>query len=290
MPEPDHLLIFGLGYSGLAIACEAVARGWLVTATVRAMPPAAPSGVKLVRFDEAAPAIAAATHCVSTAGPELGGDPVLARYGEALAAAPVLRWAGYLSTTGVYGDRQGGSVDEAAAPAPCNERSLRRLAAEAAWRDAMAERALDLFRLGGIYGPGRSAFDELRAGRARRIARDGHRFGRIHRDDIAAAVLAAASQTPAPGARVLNLVDDAPAEPQAVVEYAAGLLGKEAPPLVPFAEAAALMSGMALSFWAESRVVRCEATKRALGIAWLYPSYREGLAAILAEERLQGSR
>ncbi|MFC7608453.1 Rossmann-fold NAD(P)-binding domain-containing protein [Teichococcus aestuarii] len=192
------MLVLGLGYAGSAIAAAAEAAGLAVSGTRRA-PRAgepAPPGVAVIRFDAAGPAIAAATHLVVTAAPEDGaGDPVLAAHAPALAAATRLRWVGYLSTTGVYGDRQGGWVAETTPPAPAQERSLRRLAAERAWWAALAGRgvALDIFRTAGIYGPGRSALDELRAGRARRVDKPDHLFSRIHRDDIAAAVLAAAT-------------------------------------------------------------------------------------------------
>ncbi len=152
------------------------------------------------------------------------------------------------------------------------------------WRS----RALDLFRLAGIYGPGRSALGDVRAGAARRIARPGHLFGRIHRDDIAAAVLAAMGQDRPPGVRVLNLSDDEPAANADVVAEAARLLGAPPPPLVPYAEAERTMSPMARSFWAEDRRVRSAMTQQTLGLRWRYPTYREGLAATLAEEVEQG--
>ncbi len=236
----------------------------------------------MVTFDDALPAIDAASHVLVTAPPGTDGDPVLARYGEALSASPA-GWFGYLSTTGVYGDRGGGWVDEDTPPAPTAERSQRRLAAELAWRARAAGRPLDLFRVAGIYGPGRSALDELRSGRARRVIRPGHAFGRIHRDDIAGAVLAAIANPPA-GTRVLNLSDDEPAESAVVIEEAARLLGVAPPPAVPFDEAHAGMSDMARSFWADDRRVASAKTQAALGRRWLYPSYREGLRAILEQE------
>lgn len=280
-----HLAVFGLGYSGAAIAALAAAAGWRVTATSRSPNRvAAPAGVAVVPFDDAAPLLAEATHLVATAPPGESGDPVLARYAAALAAAPRLRWAGYLSTTGVYGDRGGGWVDETTEPAPSSDRGRRRLAAEQAWRAAMAGRALDLFRLAGIYGPGRSAFDDLRAGKARRVLKPGHQFGRIHRDDIAGAVLAALGQNLKPGVRVLNLNDDEPAESAVVTEEAAGLLGLPVPDAVPFAQAVVGMSEMGRSFWAENRRVSGQTTQAALGLRWRYPTYREGLRAILTAE------
>ena len=279
--EQLHLVVAGLGYSGAAIAAEALAAGFRVTGTTRdpgrARPPA---GVSVVAFAEAGAAIADATHLVVTAAPEEAGDPVLAAHGAAIAAAPGLRWIGYLSTTGVYGDRGGAEVHEATPPAPGQARSRRRLEAEQAWRAAAAGRALDLFRVGGIYGPGRSALDDMRAGQARRVHKPGHSFSRIHRDDIALGVVAAARQPD--GVRVLHLVDDEPAPNADVIAEAARLLGLDPPPAIPFEQAAARMSPMALSFWAENRRVANAATKAALGIEWHCPTYREGLRRVLA--------
>ena len=283
-----HLIVIGLGYSGTAIAGLAAAAGWRVTATARHPGTAAPpEGVALLPFAEAAPALAAATHLAVTAPPTEreggeGGDPVLAAHGEALRAAP-LRWIGYLSTTGVYGDRGGAWVDETTEPAPAQPRSIRRRAAERQWEAFAPRAAVDLMRCAGIYGPGRSVLDDLRAGTARRTVKPGHAFGRIHRDDIARAVLAAAANPPPPGIRVLHLADDEPAESAAVIEGAARMLGIEPPLAIPFEQARAAMSPMALSFWSENRRVANARTKSALGIAWRHPSWREGLVAILAE-------
>jgi len=278
-----ELLVFGAGYCGAAVARAAVAAGVATTATMR-RETALPQGVRAVPFDAAEAAVARATHVLATAPPGEAGDPVLARYN--LAEAPALRWAGYLSTTGVYGDRGGAWVDEATPPAPGNARSVRRLAAEREW--ARLAVAVDLFRVAGIYGPGRSAFDDLRAGTARRLDRPGHAFGRVHRDDIAGAVLAAIFQQHSPGVRVLHLADNEPAESAAVVAEAARLLGMEPPPLLPFAPAWAAMSPMARSFWLENRRVSSAATQAVLGYRWRYPDFRAGLAAILAEEGRHG--
>jgi nucleoside-diphosphate-sugar epimerase len=277
-----NLLIFGAGYTGLAIAREGLAAGLSVAVTSRGAA-ALPDGAMLVPFSAAGAAIAAADFVVSTAAPGEAGDPVLSRWGDALAAGPA-RWFGYLSTTGVYGDRGGGWVNEATPPAPGSARARRRVAAEQEWAVMAAGRSLDLMRLAGIYGPGRSALDEVRAGRARRIIKPGHLFGRIHREDIAAGVLAALARPPQ-GTRVLNFSDDAPAESAAVIAEAARLLGADPPPAVPFAEAFAAMSDMARSFWAEDRKVANAATKQALGKGWRFPDYRAGLAEILKEEK-----
>lgn len=285
MKQNKLLIIAGLGYAGSAVAEAAAANGWRVVGTsrqpeaIRALP-----GVEIISFDAAGPVFAAASHWLITTPPDETGDPVLRRHAAALVSGNQ-RWIGYLSTTGVYGDRGGGTVDEATAPAPGQPRSQRRLAAEEAWRAARpAGAALDICRVGGIYGPGRAPFAELRAGVARRVVKPGHSFSRIHRDDIAHAVMAAISNTPEPGCRVLNFVDDEPADNATVIAEAARLLGMAAPPAIPFEQARAAMSPMALSFWSENRRVANAATKAALGIEWRYPSYREGLAASLAED------
>lgn len=283
--DARRLLVFGMGYTGTAIAARAAGQGWQVTATSRTpdrLRP--PDGVAMIAFDDAAGAVLDATHVVQTAAPAEDGDPALARYAAQVAAAPALRWAGYLSTTGVYGDHGGGWVDEDTPPRPGNPRGVRRVAAEDAWRAACARMAVDIFRVAGIYGPGRSIFDDLRAGTARRVIKPGHLFGRIHRDDIAAAVLAAMGQDRPPGARILNLADDEPAASADVTAAAAALLGLDPPPAIPFAQALPGMSAMGASFWAENRRVRSAKTQAALGLRWAYPTYREGLRAILQQE------
>jgi nucleoside-diphosphate-sugar epimerase len=271
----NRLLIFGLGYTGSAIAEQAT--GFSVVATSRSGAPGC------IPFDAAEAEIASATHILTTAAPNESGDPVLARYATAIAAAPAVRWVGYLSSTVVYGNRDGGWVDEDTPPAPTQARGQRRVEAENAW--AALPFAVDIFRLAGIYGPGRSAFDDLRAGRARRTIKPGHCFGRIHRDDISQAVVAAMCQDRAAGRRDLNLTDDEPSESADVVMEAAALLGVEPPPAIAFADSLPAMSPMARGFWAENRKVASLKTKAALGVAWRYPTYREGLRAILIQER-----
>ena len=292
MSDARRLAIAGLGYSGSAIAREAMAAGWSVTGTAR--DPAArraPAGADVVAFAAAGEVIRAASHLVVTAAPGQAtpgeaGDPVLAVHRDAIEAAVSagsLVWIGYCSTTGVYGDRGGGAVDEATEPAPGSARARRRVAAERDWAGFADRCAVDVMRLAGIYGPGRSALEELRAGRARRIDKPGHKFSRIHVDDIAHGVVAAMRTAGRTGLRVLNFADDEPASSAEVTAYAARLLGLELPPLVPFDEAVQGMSEMARSFWAENRVVLNDATKQALRIAWHHPSYREGLKAIQVE-------
>ncbi len=267
-----RLVVFGPGYVGAALAGAAAQAGFGVT-TIGRQTDAATTRA----------ALSHATHVLTTVPPDEHDDPILARYAADLIEAPALHWAGYLSTTGVYGDRGGDWVDEATTPTPLSGRAARRVAAEAAWARLADRCAVDLFRLGGIYGPGRSAFDELRGGRARRIIKPGHHFSRIHRDDIVQAVLAAMRQVRAPGVRILHLVDDEPTESAVVIEEAARLLDLPPPPAIQYETALASMSPMARSFWAENRKVASVASRAALGIAWFHPSYREGLRAILAE-------
>jgi len=282
----NGFLVFGLGYTGRAITMLARDAGFAVAVTSRDAAAQLPEGVTVVPFEAAGEVIARATHIVSTAPVDHGRDPVLARWRDQLAASKDLRWAGYLSTTSVYGDHAGGWVDEDTPPTPSGPRGAARLAAEREWVAALAGRcATDLFRVAGIYGPGRSALDDVRSGRARRIDKPGHAFGRIHRDDIAEAVIAAARQDRPPGFRVLNLNDDEPAESAIVTAEAARLLGAPLPPLVPFDQAFGTMGEMARSFWSESRRVASRKTQAALAHHWRYPTFREGLAAILAAER-----
>lgn len=230
------------------------------------------------------PALAEATHLLTSVAPDDDGDPVLRDAGDAIAgAAGHIVWAGYLSTTGVYGDRQGGWVDETSDLRPATRRGEARVAAEAAWQALAAQSglALHIFRLAGIYGPGRGPFAKVKDGSARRIVKPGQVFSRIHVDDIAT-VLRASMARPDPGA-IYNVCDDDPAPPEDVLAHAAELLGLPPPPEVPFE--AAEMSPMARSFYAESKSVRNDRIKRDLGVNLAYPDYRAGLAALLAQEQ-----
>ncbi|WP_316976096.1 SDR family oxidoreductase [Shumkonia mesophila] len=290
--ESPRLFCFGLGYSATHLARRLLAQGWSVAGTCQGEEKRrdlAALGIEAHLFDRerplvaAASALAGATHLLSSVPPDGAGDPVLDALGPVLAGAG-WRWTGYLSTTGVYGDTGGAVVDEKALLAPTSERARRRAAAEAVWLALHRDRGVPVhvFRLAGIYGPGRSALDRIREGAAQRVIKPGHAFGRIHVDDIAT-VLMASMAKPDPGA-IYNLCDDEPAAPAEVIAFACRLLGVAPPPPVAFDEAAKTMSPMALSFWRDNRRVDNGRIKRDLGVGLAYPSYREGLAAILAAE------
>ncbi|MBT8408367.1 MAG: SDR family oxidoreductase [Alphaproteobacteria bacterium] len=281
------LLCIGHGYSAQAFGRLAQDRGWRVIGTTRSEDKAqalAQAGVEPLVWpgQDIGAALGATSHLLTSVAPGEDGDPVLAALGtEIEAAAPHLEWVGYLSTTGVYGDHGGDWVDETTPLAPSTDRGRHRVAAEAAWHK-LAERAgfpLHIFRLAGIYGPGRGPFSKVKSGKARRIIKPGQVFSRIHVEDIGQ-VLMASALSPRGGA-IYNVCDDDPAPPQDVIAYAADLLGVPRPPEVMFD--AADMSPMARSFYAESKRVRNDRLKSDLGVRLRFPSYREGLAAVLDE-------
>ena len=286
-----HLFCFGFGFTARALAARVLERGWRVSGTVRDAADSAgsPAGVDLMIFDGETPIadtgarLAGVTHLLCSIPPDAAGDPVLRCHaGDLAAMAGDLDWAGYLSTTGVYGDHGGGLVDETTPPAPSAARSRARAAAEAGWQALYdADRfPLHIFRLAGIYGPGRNALRQLRAGRARRVVKPGHVFSRIHVAD-AARVLDASMARSAPGA-IYNVCDDEAAPPQDVIAFAAALLGVDPPPEIAIEEAG--LSPMAASFYNDSKRVNNTRIKRDLGVDLHYPSYREGLRALLADE------
>jgi nucleoside-diphosphate-sugar epimerase len=282
-----RLLCIGLGYTAEALARRVAPLGCHIAGTARSAEGAAriaSLGYDSIPFDGSAPspaladAIAAATHIVISASPDEAGDPALRFHADDLARAPSLSWIGYLSTIGVYGNADGGWVDETTPPNPGSPRTRRRVAAEAAWLGFGKEhgKTVQVFRLGGIYGPGRSAIDDLRDGTARRIVKPGQVFNRIHVDDIAAVLEAAASGR---GSHSLyDVTDGNPSPPQDVVAFAAELLGVPPPPELPFEQAG--LSPMGLSFYSENRRVRSRRIVDDLGVRLAYPTYREGLAAI----------
>jgi nucleoside-diphosphate-sugar epimerase len=280
------LLSLGHGYSAAALA-RRLGAGWRIIGTTRSPEKAARlrrEGIEALVWPgtDLGPAIAEVTHVLVSIAPGAAGDAVLAEYADAIgAAAAHLAWVGYLSTTGVYGDHRGGWVDETTPPAPTTVRGRQRLLAEKQWQ-ALAARAglpLHIFRLAGIYGPGRGPFEKVRNGTARRVLRENQYFSRIHVDDIAA-VLAASIARPDPGA-IYSVADDDPSPPEDVLAEAARLLGLPLPPEVPFEEAD--MTPLARSFYAESKRVRNDRIKRELGVRLAYPDYRAGLRRLLAE-------
>jgi nucleoside-diphosphate-sugar epimerase len=257
------LFIFGLGYTA-----QRLARAY-------AGPVIATGRQGTLAFDDergVRAALAQAQFVLSSVPPDAKGDPVLRRYGDALPSAP---WLGYLSSTAVYGDAQGAWVDETSPTVP-GERPQRTLA-DTAWQQLGAH----VFRLPGIYGPGRSALDRVREGSAQLIDKPGHVFCRIHVDDIVAAVLAAMAK-PTPGGTIFNVSDDEPASGPDPIRFACDLLGVAPPPLIPYKDAQ--LSPMARSFYAGCRRVKNSKMKAELGVHLRYPTYREGLRAIWQQE------
>lgn len=282
------LLSFGHGFSARALTRLLLPEGWRVIGTTRSPEKAEAlraEGVEAMIWpgDNMAPALAEATHLLLSAAPDDEGDPVLAALaGEIAANSGHFEWVGYLSTTGVYGDHAGGWVDENTPLTPSTRRGRQRVLAEGQWQ-ALAEATglpLHIFRLAGIYGPGRGPFAKVRRGTARQIIKKNQVFSRIHVDDIAQ-VLAASIARPNPGA-VYNLCDNEAAPPQDVLAHAAALIGVGLPPEEDYETAE--MTPMARSFYAESKRVRNDRVRKELGVELLYPTYREGLAALLALE------
>ena len=286
------ILSFGHGYSAQALSRILLPQGWQITGTTRSEVKAealADQGVVPLIFPgdgdgdgdgDVADAIAQASHLLISAGPDASGDPVLNAVGDMISArARQFEWVGYLSTTGVYGDHQGAWVDENTPLTPSTRRGQWRKDAEEAWQ-AVPGLPLHIFRLAGIYGPGRGPFAKVRDGTARRIVKTGQVFSRTHVEDIAQ-VLAASIAQPAPGT-AYNICDNDPAPPQNVIAHAAELLGAPVPPAIPFETAE--MTPMARSFYAESKRVRNDRIKTELGVKLLYPTYREGLAALLEDD------
>lgn len=281
-----RLFVFGLGYSADAFVRRVSSRCETITATTRSAEKAArlaERGIAPVLFDGTAPgnevraALADATHVLVSIAPGEAGDPVLAHHADDLAAARP-EWIGYLSTVGVYGNHDGGWVDEETPCRPVSRRSRQRVEAEEAWLAFAAKHGISvqIFRLSGIYGPGRNAFVNFEKGTARRLIKPGQVFNRIHVEDIAGALEAAIDTAPA--TRIFNVTDDEPAPPQDVIAYAAELLGVAAPPEQDFETAE--LSPMARSFYGENKRVSNDRVKRELGYAFRYPDYRTALAAL----------
>jgi len=285
------LLAVGLGYSAKELARRLQTQGWRIIGTSRTAEGARAidaMGYKGIPFDGNVPsaalsrAIGEATHLVVSASPGPQGDPLLAQHAGDLRAAN-LHWVGYLSTIGVYGNHDGQWVDEETPAEPTSQRGKARLEAERAWA-AFAEKTgvpVGIFRLSGIYGPGRGPLEKLRRRESRAVIKPGQVFNRIHVEDIANALEAAIARAgESRGARVYNVTDDEPAPPQDVLDFAAELLGVPYPPRVPFEEAE--MSPMARSFYSDNKRTSNARMKAELGVQLRYPTYREGLRALAA--------
>lgn len=287
------LICFGLGYSADHFLGQFGDRFDRVIGTVRSAERAAllnarfGGRVRAFAFDGSA-ATPEVTHAIAQAHAALvsipqtqSGDPVLSAFGGALTGAKHLHAVVYLSTVGVYGDHGGAWVDEQTPPRPDTARGRERLAAERAWQDfgARSGVAVAILRLAGIYGPDRNALVQVARGDARRIVKPGQVFNRIHVDDIAQAIDAALTQR---ASGIFNVADDEPCPPGEPLAFAAQLLGRSPPPEVPFEQAAPAMSPLALSFWQDCRRVRNDKLNRELGVSLRYPTYREGLRALLS--------
>lgn len=286
-----NLLIFGLGYTASHFAARYGGRFAHVAGTFRTAVPGETlpelPGITRLEYDGLKPtpaieaAIDKATHILTSIAPDEEGDPVLRHFGEAIATAPNLAWIGYLSTVGVYGDAGGAWIDETAPLQPTLERNAMRVTVEQAWLDLAHRRAADaqIFRLAGIYGPGRNAIVNLKRGTARRVVKPGQVFNRIHVEDIAGVVMAGIARPKA--GPFFNVTDNEPAPPQDVVTFAAERLGVEPPPEVPYDEAQ--MTPMARSFYGENKRVSNRLIREELGYSLAFPTYRDGIRACAAE-------
>jgi nucleoside-diphosphate-sugar epimerase len=286
-----NLFILGLGYSATFLARRKLAEGWRVSGTVRSPEKAKAlraEGIEACTFDAragdfgtAASALHEAEALLVSIPPAGENDPLPETLSRPIAEARGLRWIGYLSTIGVYGDHGGAWVDETTLCRPSSARSRARLAAEASWSRLGTQARIPVirFRLPGIYGPGRNALVAIRERKARRIIKPGQIFNRVHVEDIATALGLSLKKDIA--SAVYNLTDDEPSPPQDVVTFAAGLLGFAPPPEVSFEDAK--LSPMAASFYAENKRVRNDLIKRRLAFAPTFPSYREGLRELLRQ-------
>ena len=286
------LFCFGYGYScdflGNALRKQS---DWTIAGTTRDSDKKAllqQSGVKAYIFDYSKPLsdvklfLKDTTHLLISTPPDDEGDPTFLMHGEDIAAMEGIEWIGYLSTTGVYGNRNGEWVDERSEVRPSSKRGTRRAIAEEQWLSLYERYGLPVhvFRLAGIYGPGRSALDSVRAGVARRIDKPGHVFSRIHVEDIANVLMASMAKPNAGG--IYNLCDDHAAPSHEVIDYACQLLGLNSPPLIPFE--AADMAPIARSFYNDNKRVHNERIKEELGVTLLYPDYKSGLLACMEWE------
>lgn len=291
--KKNRLFCFGYGYTAdyLGHALQNSRDSWTVAGTTRDAARRKELLSRRVRariFDESTPLDAPETlfsrftHLLISTPPNDHGDPVFNQYAQFLTNLPNLKWVGYLSSTGVYGDRGGASVDESAETRPISKRGSRRELAEKQWLSLYQRYGVPvhILRLSGIYGPGRSALDSIRAGVARRIEKPGHKFNRIHVDDIVQTILASFENSN-PGS-IYNLSDDMPVPSHEVIAYACQLLGRSVPPLLPFDQAD--LAPIALSFYKDNKHVLNNKIKNELGVALKYPDYQRGLEGCLAAE------
>ena len=290
--QKKHLFCFGLGFTGSALVREAQAKGWRVSGTCRESAPQdiwAGTGVQSYCFDgnevseAVGDAVREASHVLVTIPPQKdAGDVVLRNFKKILADGSQLQWLGYLSTTGVYGNRDGDWVDETSELKPGFDHQRRRVEAEDQWRDLYREHQIPghIFRLAGIYGPGRNLLQRVRQGSARRIDQPGLVFNRIHVEDVVQ-VLCASIDHPHPGA-IYNVSDDVPSSPAEAVAFACGLLRVGVPPLIAIEEAK--LSKMGRGFYQTNKKVRNHKIKEELGVQLRYLDYKVGLRALLATE------
>ena len=286
------IFCFGFGYTASFLAEKLTACGWQISGTTTDPEKRdflKKNGVRSWLFDrthgipDPFSTFADITHVLLSVPPDGDGDPVFGVHGMDLSALKNLEWVGYLSTTGVYGDQNGGWVDEATPPAPDSRRGSLRLKAEQQWQSLLLHEGLPLhiFRLSGIYGPGRSAIDAVRSGTARRISKPGHAFNRIHVEDIVQTLIASMNK-PKPGS-IYNLADDEPSPSHEVIQFACNLIGLESPPLTPFDQAE--LPPIVRSFYKDNKRIRNDKIKNELGVQLIYPDYRSGLQSCLDVEK-----
>ncbi len=284
--QKPHLFCFGLGYTALRLAKELIHEGWNVSGTIRdktRFPDFIEQGITPYALNSNEPEstskelpLDTATHILSSVPPGAAGDPIV----DIVSEFPPAAWVGYLSTTGVYGNTDGKLVDETSPLQPSTERGRRRVQAEKQWMALSAhnKQPIHIFRLPGIYGPTRCAFDLYRKNKLKHISKPGHLFNRVHVDDIVQA-LKASIKNPKPG-QIYNVCDDHPSEPALVIRYACELMGVEPPPMVTFEDVREKVSAIVLSFWQDERLVSNERLKSELGVTLLYPDYKTGLRSI----------
>lgn len=282
-PSAPHLFCFGFGYVAHDLARTLKAQGWKISGTTRdpdKRKQMKDEGFSAYLFDQDTPLgdpklfMKGVTHVLVCAPPNDAGDPAFVLHGDDLLELPDLKWLGYLSSNSVYGDRQGGTVDETTRANPTSKRGSRRIKAEDQWMELCEDGLpVHIFRLAGIYGPGRSAVESMAVGIARRIYKEGHAFSRIHVEDIVK-VLIASMNAPKPG-EIYNLCDDEAAPSHEVIAHAAHLMGREPPPMIDYEDAN--LSPMAASFYNDNKRVKNDKIKNDLNITLTYPTYREGL-------------